>query len=318
MRYNDKHRTGRDLSPADTGLVHRADAGLPFPAGGGQGGAVSAHRHPAALWGHHGLYAGGGIRSLWPKVITVFHHNNEKGLPSHQGSVLLFDGETGTLRAMLDGGAITEIRTGAASAVATDLLARPDAEVLALIGSGAQARSHLLAIREIRRLREVRVWSPSLESDTRFAREMGTMTGLPVRICASAREAAEGADILCTLTPSKTPVLEREWLKPGAHVNAVGACSADARELSGELVRDSVFYCDSVESVLAESGDYLIPLREGLFGEEHLRGTVGELLLGKKPGRTSPEEITVYESLGLAVEDIACAEALCRPALLGR
>lgn len=139
-----------------------------------------------------------------------------------------------------------------------------------------------------------------------------------MRICASAREAAEGADILCTLTPSKTPVLEREWLKPGAHVNAVGACSADARELSGELVRDSVFYCDSVESVLAESGDYLIPLREGLFGEEHLRGTVGELLLGKKPGRTSPEEITVYESLGLAVEDIACAEALCRPALLGR
>ena len=239
------------------------------------------------------------------KVITVFHHNSEKGLPSHQGSVLLFDGETG---------AITEIRTGAASAVATDLLARPDAEVLALIGSGAQARSHLLAIREIRKLREVRVWSPSLESDTRFAREMGELTGLPVRICASAKEAAEGADILCTLTPSKTPVLEREWLKPGAHVNAVGACSADARELTGELVRDSVFYCDSVESVMAESGDFLIPLREGLFGEEHLRGTLGELLLGRKPGRTSPEEITVYESLGLAVEDIACAEALCCPA----
>ena len=195
-----------------------------------------------------------------------------------------------------------------------DLLARPDAEVLALIGSGAQARSHLLAIREIRKLREVRVWSPSLESDTRFAREMGELTGLPVRICASAKEAAEGADILCTLTPSKTPVLEREWLKPGAHVNAVGACSADARELTGELVRDSVFYCDSVESVMAESGDFLIPLREGLFGEEHLRGTLGELLLGRKPGRTSPEEITVYESLGLAVEDIACAEALCRPA----
>ena len=146
------------------------------------------------------------------KVITVFHHNSEKGLPSHQGSVLLFDGETGTLQAMLDGGAITEIRTGAASAVATDLLARPDAEVLALIGSGAQAQSHLLAIREIRKLREVRVWSPSLESDTRFAREMGELTGLPVRICASAKEAAEGADILCTLTPSKTPVLEREWL----------------------------------------------------------------------------------------------------------
>lgn len=104
-----------------------------------------------------------------------------------------------------------------------------------------------------------------------------------MRICASAKEAAEGADILCTLTPSKTPVLEREWLKPGAHVNAVGACSADARELTGELVRDSVFYCDSVESVMAESGDFLIPLREGLFGEEHLRGTLGELLLGRKP-----------------------------------
>ncbi len=262
---------------------------------------------------------GGGIMGYMPaalegmfgaKLITVFHHNSSRGLPSHQGSVLVFDEQDGSLMGIMDGQAITEIRTGAASAVATDLLARPEADTLALLGAGAQARSHLLAIREVRTLRQVRVWDRDPLRSEAFAREMGERTGLEILPCATAREAAEGADILCTLTSSATPILKRDWVKPGAHINAVGACQRDARELDSALAAQSEFYCDNVESVLAEGGDFLIPLEEGLFEREHLRGTVGQLLLGQLPGRTGPEQITIYESLGIAAEDIACAKAL--------
>ena len=273
----------------------------PLPSGGIMG------YMPAAVEGAFGA-----------KLITVFPGNGSRGLPSHQGSVLLFDGPTGSLQALADGGAITEVRTGAVSAVATDLLARPDAGVLALIGTGAQARSHLLAIREVRPLRAVTVWSPDREGAERFAREMALACGLPITVCETAREAVAEADIVCTLTPSRTPVLLRDWVRPGTHINAVGACSADARELDGPLVRDSRFYGDSVESVLAESGDYLLAQADGLIGEGHLLGTLGELLLGRCDGRQSEADITVFESLGLAVEDIACARFLAEDGSLRR
>lgn len=262
------------------------------------GGDIMAYM-PAALDGVFGA-----------KLITVFHRNGANGYPSHQGSVLLFDEKNGSLLAMMDGQAITEIRTGAASAVATDLLALPGADTLALLGAGAQARSHLLAIREVRPLRRVTVWDADPHRAGRFAREMAGPTGLEICPCATAQAAVDGADIICTLTPSSTPVLEGDWVKPGAHINAVGACQRQVRELDSALAARGVFYCDSVESVLAESGDFLIPLAEGLYGEDHLRGTVGQLLLGLRPGRTAPEQVTIYESLGIAAEDIACARAL--------
>ena len=244
------------------------------------------------------------------KLITVFHHNGANVYPSHKGIVLLFDEQNGALMSMADGQAITEIRTGAASAIATDLLAAPEADTLALLGAGAQARSHLLAIREVRRLRQVLVWDKLPERARAFAQEMGERTGLPITPCTTAAQAVVDADIICTITSSVTPILERDWVKPGAHINAVGACRSTDRELDSRLAADAVFYCDNRESVLAEGGDFLIPMGEGLFDAGHLQGTLGQLLLGQKPGRTAPEQITIFESLGIAVEDIACAKAL--------
>ncbi len=244
------------------------------------------------------------------KVITVFPGNHQAGLPSHQGSVLLFDAEHGALRLMADGDAITQIRTGAVSAVATDLLARPDAKRLALLGAGAQGRSHLEAMALVRRLTEVTVWDVRPENARRFAAEMAEKAGCPIRACSCAEEAVRDADIICTLTPSPTPVLESSWVKPGAHINAVGACSATARELSSDLVARCLLYGDSVESVEKESGDYLIPLSEGVIQKGHLRGTIGQLLCGEITGRTSAQDVTLFDALGLAIEDVACAKYL--------
>ncbi len=244
------------------------------------------------------------------KVITVFPGNHQAGLPSHQGSVLLFDAEHGALRFMADGDAITQIRTGAVSAVATDLLARPDAKRLALLGAGAQGRSHLEAMALVRRLTEVTVWDVCPENARRFAAEMAEKAGCPIRACSCAEEAVRDADIICTLTPSPTPVLESSWVKPGAHINAVGACSATARELSSDLVARCLLYGDSIESVEKESGDYLIPLSEGVIQKGHLRGTIGQLLCGEITGRTSAQDVTLFDALGLAIEDVACAKYL--------
>lgn len=244
------------------------------------------------------------------KVITVFPGNHQAGLPSHQGSVLLFDAEHGALRFMADGDAITQIRTGAVSAVATDLLARPDAKRLALLGAGAQGRSHLEAMALVRQLTEVTVWDVRPENARRFAAEMAEKAGCPIRACSCAEEAVRDADIICTLTPSPTPVLESSWVKPGAHINAVGACSATARELSSDLVARCLLYGDSIESVEKESGDYLIPLSEGVIQKGHLRGTIGQLLCGETTGRTSAQDVTLFDALGLAIEDVACAKYL--------
>ena len=244
------------------------------------------------------------------KVITVFPGNHQAALPTHQGSVLLFDAEHGALRFMADGDAITQIRTGAVSAVATDLLARPDAKRLALLGAGAQGRSHLEAMALVRRLTEVTVWDVRPENARRFAAEMAEKAGCPIRACSCAEEAVRDADIICTLTPSPTPVLESSWVKPGAHINAVGACSATARELSSDLVARCLLYGDSIESVEKESGDYLIPLSEGVIQKGHLRGTIGQLLCGETTGRTSAQDVTLFDALGLAIEDVACAKYL--------
>lgn len=244
------------------------------------------------------------------KIITVFPGNHQVGLPSHQGSVLLFDAQHGTLQFMADGDAITQIRIGAVSAVATDLLAQPGAGRLALLGAGAQGRSHLEAIALIRRLTDVAVWDARPENAQKFAAEMAKSTGCPIRICSSAEEAARDADIICTLTPSPTPILESGWVQPGAHINAVGACSATTRELNSALVARCRLYGDSIESVEKESSDYLIPLSEGAIQKEHLLGTIGQLLCGEITGRTSAQDVTVFDALGLAIEDIACAKYL--------
>lgn len=248
------------------------------------------------------------------KVITVFPGNHEKGEESHLGSVLLFEAEMGKLLAILDAAAVTAIRTAAVSALATRLLAREDAGDLALLGSGVQARSHLAALREVRPLSRVRVWSRHPESARRFADEESARHNLPVEAAATAREAVEGADLVCTVTSAREPVLEGAWLAPGAHVNAAGACMPAARELDTEAVRRARLFVDRRESALAEAGDLLIPIRNGELGEDHIAGELGDVLVGRLPSRRSPDEITLLESLGLAVEDLAAARHVWRKA----
>ena len=257
---------------------------------------------PGALWD------GDGGTVLGVKVVTVFHGNHEHGEESHLGSVLLFEGEMGKPVACLDAATVTEIRTAAMSALATRLLAREDAGDLALLGSGIQARSHLAAMKEVRPLRRVRVWSRHPENARRFAAEQG------VEAVATAREAVEGADLVCTVTSSREPVLEGAWLAPGAHVTAAGACTPAVRELDTEAVRRARVFIDRRESALAEAGDLLIPMREGAVGEDHIVGEIGDVLVGRIPGRQSPEEITLFKSLGLAVEDLAAARFVWRRA----
>jgi ornithine cyclodeaminase len=241
------------------------------------------------------------------KILSVYPFNYKRNMPSHQGEILVFDGETGSVKGLVDAMAVTGIRTGACSAVATDVLANPDASVLALIGCGHQGWSHLSAIKEIRNLTEVRVYDQLSEKAEKFARDARGQFGLNVKAYPSVKETVENADIVCTLTVSKTPVLESEWIKDGCHINAVGACAANARELPSDLVKRGRFYCDSVESVMHESGDFLFPLNEGLISEDHLLGTIGELLCGKKETRTSDKQVTIFESLGMAAEDLAAA-----------
>ena len=248
------------------------------------------------------------------KILSVYPQNSLAGYPSHQGQILVFDEAHGELKGLVDAMSVTGVRTGCCSAVASRYLARPESSVLALIGCGHQAWSHLRALNELFPLQQVQVFDAVPARAKAFAEDAEAETDLPVKACASVEEAVKNADIICTLTAAKEPILEKEWVKPGAHINAVGACAANAREIAGPLTAAVRFYCDNIESVRHESGDYLLALKEGSIGEDHIIGTIGEVMAGKVPGRTSPDEITMFESLGMAVEDLICADYLIRKA----
>lgn len=243
------------------------------------------------------------------KVLSVYHTNSGTGYPSHQGQILLFGARHGQVLGSVDAMSVTQIRTGAVSALASRALARPDAEILALLGCGAQGESHLRSIARVFPLRQVTCWDVNPDSARRLA-ALAQSLGIEARVCGTVRQAVADADIVCTLTPATEPILRHEWLKPGCHVNAVGACTPRAREIDSALAQNCRFFGDNIDSVLHESGDFLIPMQEGLYGREHLVGTLGDVLLGTIPGRTSGEEITLFEALGMAVEDVACAIAL--------
>lgn len=252
------------------------------------------------------------------KVISVFPENSDANLDSHQGAVLLFEVERGQLIAVMDASAITAIRTAAVSGVATRALAREDAGELGILGAGVQAITHLEAMCLARPIRRVRVWSRSAERARRFAIQAGQLCDIPVDFVGSPREAVAGAAIVCTVTASPEPVLLGEWLAPGTHINAVGASLPSARELDSEAVQRSRLYVDRRESALNEAGDFLIPKREGRITDGHIVGELGDLLLGRIPGRRSPEEISVFKSLGLAVEDVAAAQWVYTKAIAER
>lgn len=240
-------------------------------------------------------YRGGSVPVYGLKEVCVFPGNPSRGLDTHLGAVLLHSGETGELLAIANASTITAIRTAAVSAVATRLLAREDASTLAILGAGVQAKSHLEAIPLVRRIAKVRVYSRSREKAEKLGCE----------VAASAEEAVRGADIIVTATSSKEPVLRREWIAPGTHINAVGSSIATARELDGAAVAAASLFVDRRESTVNESGDYLFALREGAIEEGHIRAEIGDLLTGRARGRTSRDEITLFKSLGLAIEDVA-------------
>lgn len=255
------------------------------------------------------------LNAIGVKVITVFPDNTGTQYDSHQGAVLLFEAEHGSLRAIVDASEVTAIRTAAVSAVATRLLAREDAGDLAILGSGVQARTHLEAMLQVRKIRRIRVWSRTPEHARTFAERESRRHAVEIEPANSARGAVRGADIICTATSSREPVLKGDWVSPGAHINAVGASLPTARELDTELVKRCRLFVDRRESALNEAGDFLIPRSEGAIGDDHIQGEIGEILAGKIAGRKSAKEITLFKSLGLAVEDLASVEHIYRRAL---
>jgi ornithine cyclodeaminase/alanine dehydrogenase-like protein (mu-crystallin family) len=252
----------------------------------------------------------GGDRPLFAlKTVAIFPDNSSRGLDPHQGCVTLYSGETGELLAVMNASPITAIRTAACSGVATRLLAREDARELAVVGAGHQAHPHVEAMLAVRDFDRIRIASRTPEHAERLAADFAN-----AEASASVEEAVRGADVVVTVTSSAEPVLRREWLKAGAHVNAVGSCFPTMRELDSATVADSSYFVDRRESAVNEAGDYLLALEEGAIGPDHIRAEIGEILIGAHPGRTSPDELTVFESLGLAVEDLAAAEYLMRRA----
>jgi alanine dehydrogenase len=248
-----------------------------------------------------------GTPALGTKLVTVFGGNTMLGLPTHLALIVLLDPHTGALRALMDGRYITEARTAAVSAVSVDHLAREDARTLAIIGSGVQARSHLEAISRVRDLSDVRVWSRSLARREAFLLDMQPHVTARITMATSAEAAVRGADVVVLVTASKEPVVRDEWIADGTHICAVGACRPAEREMPSSLVARADVFVDSREGALKEAGDIVLAIREGAITADHIRGELGEVAGGRAAGRRSPGRVTVFKSLGMAVEDVAAA-----------
>jgi ornithine cyclodeaminase/alanine dehydrogenase-like protein (mu-crystallin family) len=260
-------------------------------------------RRAAGFMGLMPAYSAGTGYGL--KAICITPGNPALGMDAHQGGVLLFAAGTGEPLALVNASALTEIRTAAVSALATGLLARPGAAELAIIGTGVQGRAHAHALAATRPLTGIRLAGRDPARAREAAAELAARLGLPVRACETAREAVAGADIVVTATTSPTPVLRREWLSPGTHVNAVGACVPRDREIDTATMAEAALFADSRESVRNEAGDYLLAEQDGVTNP--VRAELGELVTGAAPGRADGDELTVFESLGLAAEDLAAA-----------
>jgi len=262
---------------------------------------------PAYRTGEHGAFG--------MKAICVFPGNPAIGKDAHQGAVMLFSRETGELIALMNASEITAIRTAAVSAVATRVLAREDAHQLGIIGAGVQARTHLAALDAVREITRARVACRNIEHARELVREVQPGFSFPVDAVESNEEAVRGADLIVTATSSQEPVINHEWISPGAHVNAIGTHSPNSREIDSATMAVARIFVDRRESAMNESGDYLLAAREGLINADSIMAEIGELLIGSKSGRTSADEITLFKSLGLAIEDVACAEYLYQKAL---
>jgi ornithine cyclodeaminase/alanine dehydrogenase-like protein (mu-crystallin family) len=267
-------------------------------------------------------WRGGAEPTFALKIVCVMPGNPARGLDAHQGLVALFDNETGVPTAILDASAVTEIRTAAVTAIATRMLAREDARVLAILGAGVQARAHLRSLAAVRGFESVRIYSRTTDHTRALVDDAATLVdggAVDVGVAGSAEAAVRGADVVVTATSSREPVLERAWLAPGVHVNAVGASTPAARELDVDTVAASALFCDSRESLANEAGEFQLAVREGrISGIDHVRAELGEVIAGVAPGRENGEQLTLFRSLGLAVEDLAAAQlAVARARALG-
>ncbi len=260
-------------------------------------------------------YRGGGNPAYALKEVCIFPDNPTRGLDAHQGAVLLHSADTGQLLGVMNASAVTSIRTAAVSGLATKLLARDDASELAIVGTGVQARAHLAAMSVAGRFEHVRVAGRSPERARAFAAEASSRYRFRVEPAESVEAAVRDADVIVTATNAVEPVVRREWVKLGAHINAVGSCSPKARELDTATVVASTLFVDRRESTLNESGDYLLAAAEGAIGPAHIRAELGELLVGEQLGRSFDGEITLFKSLGIAIEDLAAAQFLYRRAI---
>ncbi len=255
-----------------------------------------------------GAVAAGG--DFGSKLVSVFADPKQQGRTRHEGLVILFDGATGLPVCTLDAGAITQIRTAAATAVATAALARSDAEVLALIGCGHQAQAHVEALARVRSLRRIIVWGRARKRTAAFADSLFQRLGLTVELAPDAQTAVLDADIVCTLTGAKEPVLLGEWIRPGAHVNLVGSSGPGAVEVDDALVLRSRYFVESRENAGVAASEFLRAKAAGLISDRHIVAEIGEVLAGSAAGRTGPDEITVYKSVGHVVQDLAAARYL--------
>ena len=254
----------------------------------------------------------GDIDVMGIKVISVFPNNKNSGYSSHQGVVVLFETKNGRPLCMADADEITAIRTPAASAVATNLLAKKDAETLSILGSGIQAAKHIEAMLLVRKIKKITVWSRNETNAIQLAEKVSKKHKRKVIVAKNAEEAIRDMDIICTVTGSAEPIVKGEWVSKGTHINAVGACSPGARELDTATICKSKLFTDCYESLYNEAGDFIIPKNEGAIDNSHVQGEIGEILLGKKNGRSGDEDITVFKSLGLAVEDIFSVDHVYR------
>ena len=253
-------------------------------------------------------YIGGDLDALGLKAVSVYNDNPaRRGLPAVLATVLLNDAHSGALLAILDGSWLTAMRTGAASGVATRYLAREDARVATVLGAGVQGRTQLMAVCEARPIRQAYVYDLDQERSRGYAREMALRLGIEVVPATDLRQAVEAADVLCAATSAQEPVFPGVWLRPGTHVNGVGSHAPKARELDSETVRRSLLVVDNREAALAEAGDILIPLQEGTIAESHIHGELGQVIAGQVAGRTAQEQVTLFKSVGLALQDVAAA-----------
>lgn len=254
-------------------------------------------------------------QALGMKVVTYFQDNSKHGLPAILATIMLFSAETGKMIAAMDGTYITTIRTACASALATKILAPADAQVMGIIGAGIQARAHIRALRRVRKLSQIKIYSPSGKSGLKIKNELETETGIRIDLTSNAEATVRDSDLVLTVSTAKDPVLKAEWLKPGAHINAVGSHRPDLREIDGATLSRSRVVVDSRAAIMAECGDILLAIKENSFKEHDIHAEIGEVLAGIKSGRTSAEEITLYKSVGIAVQDVATAHLVYHKAL---